>query len=662
MKNYRQIRGSWGILVKHIFPFCQILNAVVSPRTRRHRRSRYRRFQSTYLPQFSSSGRFRLVLLSPLLVLALHLTLVKQPGIADTFRPPIPQSAFLSSSWVPQLAQAAVPIPLTQQGNEIVLNGRSITAPWSQRQQQIGISDVGLMRAFGVNLLSSDDAANQPIAWYTDPQTTPIRLSTWLTEQYRYLDIAELAQRFGWQVKSQGGSLQIATADTQVLNVRQGRQSWGDRLVIDLNQPAPWQVTEQRNQAVITIDARINPAVLQAFKPLRGNQLTSLQVQTSSNRTIIRVGLPDGVRPRVWSLNTPNRLLIDIGSTALETKTILWAPGLRWQQQMIGISSGQFPVMSLEIDQRQPGVKVKPILSNGITVVGTAPLASVAQRFQAAAAINAGYFNRNTQLPLGAIRKDARWLSGPILNRGAIAWNDDGQFTIAHLRLQETLRTSTGQTLPVVYLNSGYVGAGVYRHTREWGANYTNILDREVIVTVQNNQVIRQQRTTAAGKTVVPIPDNGYVLVIRSDEAVLNALGMGTALQIDALTVPSEFNQYENIVGAGPILVQNQQIVMNAEAEQFSKAFIQQAAPRSVIATTPAGNLLLVAIHNKPNGRGPTLAETAQIVQRMGVKNALNLDGGSSTSLYLGGQLVDRSPSTAARVNSGIAVFIQPSL
>ena len=41
----------------------------------------------------------------------------------------------------------------------------------------------------------------------------------------------------------------------------------------------------------------------------------------------------------------------------------------------------------------------------------------------------------------------------------------------------------------------------------------------------------------------------------------------------------------------------------------------------------------------------------------MGAVSALNLDGGSSTQVYLGGEIIDRSPATAARVNNGIGVF-----
>ena len=50
----------------------------------------------------------------------------------------------------------------------------------------------------------------------------------------------------------------------------------------------------------------------------------------------------------------------------------------------------------------------------------------------------------------------------------------------------------------------------------------------------------------------------------------------------------------------------------------------------------------------------------AQLLQQMGAIDALNLDGGSSTSLYLGGQLVDRASATAARVHNAIGISIEP--
>jgi hypothetical protein len=563
---------------------------------------------------------------------------------------------------VPTLAQSVM--PLSQQGGQIMLNGRTLSAAWSQRQQQIGISDAGLMQAFGVDLLSTVDAAQQPVTWFSDTQN-PFSLATWLTGQYRYLNITDLAQRYGWQVQTSQSTLRISTPIAQVMQVRQGRQSWGDRIAIDLDKPTPWQVSERLGEAIITLDAKADSAVLQKFMPRSGNLLQSIKAEQSGDRTLIRVGLPDDLRPHVWSINNPPRLLIDVRPDFMTERDIQWAPGIRWRQQMVSLGAARFPVTSLEIDPRQPGVSLKPILGNASAVTGTTPLLAIAQSNRAAAAINAGFFNRNTQMPLGAIRSDNHWISSPILNRGAIAWNPSGESTVGHLSLLETAALSRADrpvgNFPILSLNSGYVGAGICRYTREWGADYKSILDDEVLVTVRNQQVVDQRHAATAGQTTVPIPVDGYLLAVRANAEIAKALAIGTSIQIHTVTQPSEFSQYSEVVGAGPLLMQNRQIVLNAEAEKFSTAFIQQSAPRSAIATTATGNLVLVTLHNRVGGLGPSLADTAQLMQQMGFVHALNLDGGSSTTLYLGGQLLDRPNNAAARVHNGIGVFVRSS-
>ena len=628
---------------------------VVSSRIRRGRRSRHRRRSLFSQALLQALSRLRVLLILSFLVVALYLTrqqISAQPSMA------LSQPAVLSASWVPTLAQSVV--PLTQQGGQITLNGRALSAAWSQRQQQVGISDAGLMQAFGVDLLSSADAAQQPVSWFSEAQDA-LLLPTWLTEQYRYLDIANLAQRHGWQVQTRRSTLQISTPIAKVMQVRQGRQSWGDRIVIDLDKSTPWQVSEQPGEAVITLDAKIDLAVLQQFSPRSGNRLQSIKVEQSGDRTLIRVSLPDYLRPYVWSLNNPNRLLIDVRPDFIAERDIQWAPGVRWRQQMVSLGVARFPVIFLEIDPRQSGVSLKPILGNA-EVTGTTPLMTIAQRNQAAAAINGGFFNRNTQMPLGAIRSDNQWISSPILNRGAIGWNSSGESMVGHLSLLETATLAPtdlpSKQFPILSLNSGFVGAGICRYTRAWGANYTSILDNEVLVTVRNQQVIDQRRAAVAGQTI-PIPADGYLLVVRANAEIAKALAIGTSIQINTATQPAAFEQYPEVIGAGPLLMQNHQIVLNAEAEEFSAAFVQQSAPRSAIATTAARNLVLVTIHDRVDGLGPSLAEMAQLMQQMGFVDALNLDGGSSTTLYLGGQLLDRPSSTAARVHNGIGVFVR---
>jgi hypothetical protein len=597
------------------------------------------------------------------MVVVLCLLLNRQPGYAHSLQAQTQPSLFKIVAALGRafrttpFLQAAV---IEQQGSQVVLNGDSYSVPWSRQQTgQIGIADAGLIQAMGIDVLSTEDAAVQPVAWFSDPQTLPIALHTWQQGAYRYLDTTELAQRFGWQVSVNGTSLAISTPAARVSGIRQGNQAWGDRLVIDLDQAAPWHISEQPGELVVTLDANISPALAQAFKTQRGRYIQSLVLAPSGNQTVLRISVPRTIRPRVWAVPNPNRVLIDIRPDSLVERNILWAPGVRWRQQWVSLGNDRFPVVLLEVDPRQPGVRLKPIVSNRETVVGTSPLSTTAQHHQAIAAINGGFFNRNNQLPLGAIRQDTQWKSGPILNRGIIAWNDNGEVAVGRLSLQEALITDSGQRLPIVHLNSGYVGRGIYRHTQDWGKTYSPILNNEHVLIVQNDRVIAHQQTQLAGQSSLPIPEDGYLLVIRDDTAALNTLPVGTAITLESAMTPAEFSQYPHVLGAGPLLIQNQQIVLNALGEQFSDAFGRQLASRSVIAVTSQGTLMLMTVHNRVGGQGPTLAETARLAQQLGATHALNLDGGSSTALYLGGQLLDRIPNTAAQVHNGIGVFIQ---
>ncbi|WP_143289367.1 phosphodiester glycosidase family protein, partial [Brunnivagina elsteri] len=489
------------------------------------------------------------------------------------------------------------------------------------------------------------------------------------------------------------------------------------RVTIKLDRPTPWQIRQElpakrvvdpdavnpqptappNREWTIILDGIADPALVQRYTPITpaptpvtpstfpvipplpnfGKQLsvpepiprpipitppeaTVKQVEVVNNQTLIRVSVPFGFAPRIQS--EPNSLIVEIRPDALIPRNIAWANGLRWRQQWMQLGQEKFPVVWLEANPRN--VQLRPIVTNADTLIGTAPWIQTAPKYLAVAGINGGYFNRNNKYPLGAIRSNGKWLSSPILNRGAIAWNNSGQFYVGRLSLEDNLVTTGPQgtvKTPILFLNSGYVQSGIARYTPAWGNIYTPLTDNETIIVVQKNQVTSQVKAGKAGENPVVIPLDGYLLTLRGKISTATDLfPTGTNLKIESATVPAEFNRYPNIIGAGPLLVQNRQIVLDAKAEKFSDAFIREKAIRSAICTTANGTVIIASTHNRAGGAGPTLAEHAQLMQKMGCVNALNLDGGSSTSLYLGGQLIDRSPSTAARVHNGIVIFPFP--
>jgi hypothetical protein len=594
----------------------------------------------------------------------------------------------------------------TSYGNQISLNNRILPGAWLQQRTKTGalsihLSDGAVRQLFGIDLLNTSNPARQPIQWFSS-DTKPQTFTSLLTAGYRYLDITNFAKTAQWQMQANGKTLFITTPSAKVININQDKQPLGDRIMINLDRPTPWQMRQglpitkpqilpldplepdtstvkptspPNREWIITLDGIANPPLIERYtssRQIQENQsITPItpsspdtliqQIEVVNNQTIVRLSVPFGLAPLVSTVPNPNRLLIQIRPDAMVAKNITWAPGLRWRQQFVNLGQERFPVVWLEINPRTSGIKLRPIQTTTNTLIGTAPLIQTAQQDLAVAAINGGFFNRNNQLPLGAIRRDGQWLSSPILNRGAIAWNDSGQFYIGRLNLLETLIGSNNVQLPILTLNSGYVQSGIARYTPAWGTTYTPLTDNEIILVVQKNQVVNQLTGGTAGEIAIPIPQNGYLLTLRGN-ATNNAaaLPIGSSLRMTSSTAPADFSRYPHILGAGPLLLQNRQIVLDAKAEKFSTAFIAQKAIRSGICTTTTGNVMIAAVHNRAGGAGPTLAEHAQLMQLLGCVNALNLDGGSSTSLYLGGQLLDRSPNTAARVHNGIGIFLEP--
>jgi Phosphodiester glycosidase len=600
------------------------------------------------------------------------------------------------------------------QGTEILLNGKTLNIPWGQWQVgntlHLGISDTALDRQMGVELFSNPNYQTQPIDWY-GTQRSPINLTAKLSGQYRYLDITDLAQNSGWKWQLVGGKLQLNTPATRVTNVQRETIPKNGKINVTVDRYTPWKLSQTPTEGYLTIEAIADPSLLTQLNippivdPANIDpdddptaQKLAYKVTSNNNQTIIQFPIVKGQRARAKLLSPTNlEVRINPSIEMIPDREINWAPGLKWRQKWIKLGTNNFPITYLEIDPRQPGIKLRPILPEAPTLVGSNHLVKFAPPTQVAAAINGGYFNRNNRMPLGAIKRDGTWLSSPMLNRGAIGWNDRGKIQIARLQMQETLSTSNGEKIPLFTLNSAYSQLGWSRYTSEWGKTYSRINSNESIFTVQQDKVTQITPGNLAGSINVPIPINGYLLVLRGQpelfgrikiikvvpgQTAINLNGgtpvneylpelkgqpelpasipIGTTLTLNRQITPPELDKYPQILGAGPWLVQSGKIVLDAKSENFGAAFSKESAVRSAIASLPSGNIILVAVHNRTGGKGPTLAEMAQLLQQMGSTDALNLDGGSSTSLYLGGQLIDRASATAARVHNAIGISIEP--
>jgi hypothetical protein len=92
-------------------------------------------------------------------------------------------------------------------------------------------------------------------------------------------------------------------------------------------------------------------------------------------------------------------------------------------------------------------------------------------------------------------------------------------------------------------------------------------------------------------------------------------------------------------IGGSPVLIRNNTINITDDEELIDINNTTSRA-RSAIGYTADQKVILLAVEgNNPNGApGMNLQELATLLKSMGCTNALNLDGGGSTALYINGQ------------------------
>ena len=86
------------------------------------------------------------------------------------------------------------------------------------------------------------------------------------------------------------------------------------------------------------------------------------------------------------------------------------------------------------------------------------------------------------------------------------------------------------------------------------------------------------------------------------------------------------------------------------DPEGFSPRTLSVPHPRSFVGSDGVKLWFVVIDGRNPwHSNGTTIAETAEAAQRLGLIDALNLDGGGSSSIWWSGKIVNLTPGAVAR-------------
>lgn len=300
------------------------------------------------------------------------------------------------------------------------------------------------------------------------------------------------------------------------------------------------------------------------------------------------------------------------------------------------------------------------------SVLKSATVKAMSRRENAVVAINGGYFAFGGAA-LGAVKTDHKWIRLPLKNRTALGIDVRGGILIDNLHAsaratlgrQSLLREinildsqSLFTNIAIDNLNGYAPENGVSLLTTRFATTY-QLRPDEVALEVAGG-VVRAR--VEAG--VANVREEGWTLIARGAgrEAVAEATaGQAATWQVQT---PGAWQKYAHILGAGPRLLRNGKIETTEVIEEFRPDVLARG-PRSAIGVDRNGHVWIVAA----DGRAPeysmglTLAELAGEMQKLGVTDAICLDGGGSTALTVNSILVNRpSDGSERRVPNALIV------
>jgi exopolysaccharide biosynthesis protein len=111
---------------------------------------------------------------------------------------------------------------------------------------------------------------------------------------------------------------------------------------------------------------------------------------------------------------------------------------------------------------------------------------------------------------------------------------------------------------------------------------------------------------------------------------------------------PELWSRAQSIIGGAGLLIREGRDIEDWSLETFAKGFAENRHPRTMIGTAEDGTIWLVTVDGRQpeHSAGMTLVELRDFARRLGLANALNLDGGGSTTMWVQGQVINR-PSDA---------------
>ncbi|TFB24467.1 phosphodiester glycosidase family protein [Filobacillus milosensis] len=364
--------------------------------------------------------------------------------------------------------------------------------------------------------------------------------------------------------------------------------------------------------------------------------------------------------------------VLAIGSLA-ETKSYEVTPGVEYE---LDESQDSQSIRMMELDLSQSHLDLDLGMNDNYPSVDQ--LSDLAREisepgYRVVGGVNASFFYTDFERPTYLISKDGKLLnlgtvassSGYMQTPSAFGMSNDGEGLIGTFDLDIEFNAN-GKTITVDKYNSER-GAGEsvlyspsnYHYTpgtNKWGVE---IYVHKVSKNIEGNEMELGEVITGQVKEIRPymtdparnIPSDGYVISVHGNSDIAEGLEIGDTVDLK-LDTNNQWKDTQYVIGTGPVLLQGGEVA----SDMIPSNYVARAqAPRTAIGVNQDGSkVYLITVDGRQSGYsdGMSLIDFAQYLKSKGIYQAINLDGGGSTTM-VAREYGDVYPSLMNRPSSG---------
>ncbi len=334
--------------------------------------------------------------------------------------------------------------------------------------------------------------------------------------------------------------------------------------------------------------------------------------------------------------------------------------------------AGPISVSLLRLDPAH--ARLSSLLSND-QVMYAEPVLEMATRAKSLAAVNAGFFNINNGEPIGLLKVAGDLVSDTPIPKGAIAiWSPaDGRTSLAFDQVSarvelHALIAGRSVVVPIDGVDTTRARGKLMLYSPKYH-EHTDTAGNGVEWVLSGKPLTITAVRRDAGST--PIPANGLVLSYGGLELPdqLRVLEPGVTLEVRRTWTSvhglesDRLESADHIVNGAGLLRRGGVSLTSWDVEKFSgTAFIQSRHPRTMVGVDRMGFIWLAVVDGRQQTSvGMSFAELQRLADRLELTDALNLDGGGSSTMVVRGKIVNR-PSDAAgprAVSDAIGVTVR---